>query len=341
MIKRLLFLSLFILLFSYHSGAQGNCTVPPVLTNFYNDDIGALTVQFMLSSTPDSDFIALPAVHYNEIAEGMAAIFNTSMPERDSVFDMYCIHWPYGVSICKGFIIAFDTSYAWTTAWQNVQTVTGNPAIDNIFSNHQLTVTSYNNWSFAQAVTVDASQVINYDALSDSLLMIPGISWCDPNALIGTAGYIEYTKSGTNRHYEFRCEWNDCFDGCDNSHTWKFDVDPNCNVTFAGSSDWWVFNYEPLPAPMNCNISTGLINHLNKDEVSIYPNPFTDQLNIRLSNNDKGVLKIRDLWGRIIFSKPITSVNSIIDLKGQPGGIYFIELQLDSRTVIKKVVKSS
>lgn len=322
-----------------NSNAQGNCTVSPVLTSFYQDDIGVLAVKYMLT-TADSDLIDLLPIYYNEVAKGMAAIFNSTLPQRDSVFDLYCTHWTWGISVCKAWMIAFDPSYSWTTAWQNSQTVTGNLVVDNLFSAHQLSVTSYNIWAGMHIVTVNSNHILNYDALMDSLVLISGISWAEADQAIGTAGYLDYNKAGNIRHYIFTYQWNDCTDGCDNSHTWKFDVDTDCNVTFAGTSDYWAIAYEPLPVPTgNCFI-TGVNSLDKKMECEIYPNPFSNEFNIKLPDYNKAEIKIYDLIGRPIISQKPVSENTAIDFKEQVTGIYIAEIFSDNKIFYQKIIKN-
>lgn len=333
----------FVVLFSY---AQGDCTVPAELTSFYSDDFNALAAQYMIAHA-DSDDITISSADYSEIAEGVAAIFNSSLPERDSVFDMYCVHWPFGISLCKEFLIFIDTSYAWTIPWQHTQTVTGNMAIDNIFSNHNLYVDTYYDWSFGDAVLVKSSVngMLNYDALIDSLVLVPGVVSGESNALIGTAGHIEYDKTGNVRHYSFFFEWNDCFDGCDNLHAWFFGVDDNCNVTFLGTYDWGAFQVLPLPTPLNCNITTGIGKRKTAEEISLYPNPVSEELFIRSDFPDEKLLSVEiyDGMGRKI--SVVTNVSGTgdeisADVHSLASGIYVVKIaDGKNNPVTKKFVK--
>jgi len=323
--KPTLLLLAFILCFgSAYSNGSGSCSISSNLVTYYEDDINALAVNYMLN-TADSDQISVPSNYFNEIAEGMSAIFNSSFPERDSIFDQYCVHWPWGISLGKSWMISFDTSYAWTHAWQNVQTVTGNATVDNLFAAHQLTVTNYYDWSGTHVALVSSTEFLNYDAFADSLLLIPGINWTEPDQIIGSAGTITYLNNGINRHYEFTFEWSDCFDGCDNSHTWKFDVDNSCNVNFTGTADWWVFNYLPLPTPLNCNISTGLANAGSNSDIRIFPDPFFDRLCVSTGSDEAMEMIIYDISSRKIteahFAQSLT-----MSTGNFPGGVYFYVL---------------
>ena len=64
----------------------------------------------------------------------------------------------------------------------------------------------------------------------------------------------------------------------------------------------------------------------------IYPNPTTGEFTI----NGSGVLDIRDVTGRQVFSSPVD--HSVIDLRGNPDGLYFLRLLEGEKNVVTKVL---
>jgi len=72
-----------------------------------------------------------------------------------------------------------------------------------------------------------------------------------------------------------------------------------------------------------------------KDSIKVYPNPFTDMLNISETENAKSIA-VTDLAGRLIktFEKP----ESVINLSDLKSGMYLITLYLKDGT--QKTVKS-
>ncbi len=76
---------------------------------------------------------------------------------------------------------------------------------------------------------------------------------------------------------------------------------------------------------------------LEKKEISVYPNPFGDVLNIRADENVSAI-RIYDLTGKLITSKSGSSIQSIVttDLKT---GVYLVEITAGSQTVTKRVIK--
>ena len=73
------------------------------------------------------------------------------------------------------------------------------------------------------------------------------------------------------------------------------------------------------------------------DNVKIYPNPFTDQ--IQIQTPDKGVLNISSMDGRMIRQIEISG-NRVLDLSEYASGIYLFSLQTRDELQTRKVVKN-
>src|SRR5678816_3439404 len=93
-----------------------SCIVPPLLASEYERDIRQLATNHLFQvQSPDTALVNIPQEYIDTISQGLAAIFNaTSLPERDTVFNLYCVHnhngWPYDYA---GFLVRVDTSYSW------------------------------------------------------------------------------------------------------------------------------------------------------------------------------------------------------------------------------------
>jgi len=76
-------------------------------------------------------------------------------------------------------------------------------------------------------------------------------------------------------------------------------------------------------------------NENNKTEISIYPNPVNDYLNI---NSDKKIsaISITDLTGKTLFEG--TNLNKI-DVNHLPKGLYLIKIKTDNSESIQKFIK--
>jgi hypothetical protein len=75
---------------------------------------------------------------------------------------------------------------------------------------------------------------------------------------------------------------------------------------------------------------------LLNNNLSIYPNPSSGIVYIRTSMNLKKVI-VRDILGVCVLETNLSHAPTRINLHEQPKGIYFVELLLDNRTIIKKL----
>ena len=83
----------------------------------------------------------------------------------------------------------------------------------------------------------------------------------------------------------------------------------------------------------------------NKNEISIYPNPVSDMLNIRyISNkpNEKINIEILSIDGKIMYNKPFELNNSTqsIHTGSWSRGIYLLRFNNGSEVISKKIIKN-
>lgn len=81
------------------------------------------------------------------------------------------------------------------------------------------------------------------------------------------------------------------------------------------------------------------IENFSPAELSIYPNPANDKLNVNLNSPIKnGMLEIRDLKGRIIKTFEIKS-NNVLEISNLNKGVYFITIKSDQQKTTKIFLK--
>ena len=78
-----------------------------------------------------------------------------------------------------------------------------------------------------------------------------------------------------------------------------------------------------------------------KNGVKIFPNPFTDNFNIKL-NNQQIIkdLKIMDLNGRLIKNIHPTESNGVYNLSSLKSGVYLLSIETDKGSFQKKLIKN-
>jgi hypothetical protein len=73
----------------------------------------------------------------------------------------------------------------------------------------------------------------------------------------------------------------------------------------------------------------------------VFPNPATEQLTIivgehyRMSNNE---CRILNTAGQLVYTSTINSQQSTIDVSNLASGIYFVQVVMDGKVSVKKVV---
>ncbi|MBP6721172.1 MAG: T9SS type A sorting domain-containing protein [Bacteroidia bacterium] len=336
--KRSLILPLLLLLTFFGAKAQvpSDCTVPPVLRQEYARDVINLAMTDMYgASSPDTAFVHVPATWTEPIWAGLAAIYNaTPLAERDSVFNLYCVHDQTSmIQTYQGYLIQIDTNFSWTQAWQNLTTLTGNAPLDAMLTRYDLELSQYFNWSFGQYALLQSDSLWNNRALIDSLETIQGIVYGEPDQIIGSAGKIQYSTIGNDRYYDFFFEWSDCFDGCDNYHVWHFKVLADCSVEYLGFDEWGIFGVLPLPAPLNCNISTGQLAANPTREFEVFPNPTSGKIRVEFADfhDERSVLILQDVNGRNLATFDGSNHAVEIDLSIYAAGIYNLVLTTDQK----------
>jgi Peptidase family M23/Secretion system C-terminal sorting domain len=70
------------------------------------------------------------------------------------------------------------------------------------------------------------------------------------------------------------------------------------------------------------------------EEISVYPNPSTRKITI--SGVQNGQIKVYDTLGRLVLESAFTSD---LDISGLLQGVYFISIQFDHQTIVRKVIK--
>ena len=75
----------------------------------------------------------------------------------------------------------------------------------------------------------------------------------------------------------------------------------------------------------------------NNYQISVYPNPTTDLINISIQSVDKSSLKIEliDLQGKRLYYQNINSNSKTLDLKQFAGSIYFLKIYTNENKFLK------
>lgn len=81
------------------------------------------------------------------------------------------------------------------------------------------------------------------------------------------------------------------------------------------------------------------INSNNVLQVSIFPNPTKDILNIQSPIELPKTIKLFEISGKLILDQPFDNISRSIDISKVPTGIYILKIGFDNKQITKKVVK--
>jgi hypothetical protein len=95
-------------------------------------------------------------------------------------------------------------------------------------------------------------------------------------------------------------------------------------------------NLIPLP---ELPVSTGMA-HINENNaISVYPNPFSNIINVERLDNGSANLSIQDVTGKVVREASNVS-NMSFDMSNMPSGVYFLRsTERDGSTSPYKLVK--
>ena len=87
-------------------------------------------------------------------------------------------------------------------------------------------------------------------------------------------------------------------------------------------------------------VPTSIINNDTKIKAEVFPNPFSENLSIKLEGNMLLNVRIHNNIGQLVFEKQINHNNiSTIDIKSLEKGIYFLQLQNGNENITRKIIK--
>lgn len=87
------------------------------------------------------------------------------------------------------------------------------------------------------------------------------------------------------------------------------------------------------------NATTDIDSYTN-DDLTIYPNPTQDVINITYTSNNVPLdMTIYDIYGRLMIEKKQCSSNCIIDLTNYPSGVYLLQINNNGLLSTQKIIK--
>ena len=106
----------------------------------------------------------------------------------------------------------------------------------------------------------------------------------------------------------------------------------NDNYIIAATNTQGVFRF----TLSNLNLSTGISDFDDINAIFPFPNPTSNQLNIKVDDKHIGTAYIvSDNLGKIVFSGILNNVNTLIEMESLPRGIYLLSIGENMKQTLK------
>jgi len=112
-----------------------------------------------------------------------------------------------------------------------------------------------------------------------------------------------------------------------------------CDDDFEGEVEDYLASFEP--PMMQSSMPKASSEALTTMNLSVYPNPTTDQLNLQLPyTSEQASFAIYNTVGKKVAEQPIVAALTTIDMSDKAPGIYLVVVKTDAHTFNKKVIKN-
>ena len=83
-----------------------------------------------------------------------------------------------------------------------------------------------------------------------------------------------------------------------------------------------------------------IINEILEENVSVYPNPVSTLLNVKVSEVHKGAkLELYNSLGMKVQSQALNNTSEVMYVDRLPSGMYFLNIKNENEITVKKIIK--
>lgn len=188
----------------------------------------------------DSTRTDIPTKLVDHLYNGLVHIVQSEAEGVDKISGEYEVH-ALQPSHPREVLIWSREKTSWMENWQAGQTETGQPRIDSLLHEFDLTLQEYNEYEHGTGETQQimarfrSDRPVNGYAIGSLFMQHDIISTAGPEGMIGPTDITVQFKDDHLR-YTFEYGWGDCPAGCINEHRWTYNVYKNGSVSFEGES---------------------------------------------------------------------------------------------------------
>lgn len=213
-----------------------DAVIPDSLRPAYQDDAVRLALRFLEAThSPARNSVEPPAALVRTLRDALTHVYLFEHAARDTVIEVLRIH-TFPNPPLHELIVGVDTTHAWVSEWRAGRRFTGQPSVDALLEQYQLSVREYYPWSFGHAVVLRAAAPLNMAALARRFVGIAGIRYAEPNGYMGDGNDIRARVQGSGWRLDYSLGAGDCPAGCTMRTTWSFLVDHAGTVSYLGRS---------------------------------------------------------------------------------------------------------
>lgn len=89
------------------------------------------------------------------------------------------------------------------------------------------------------------------------------------------------------------------------------------------------------------DVSTGIKEPVNQTDISVYPNPFNENIRLDFNNEELREIKIYNALGELIYNVQTSNISEELDLSHLINGVYFIQVNGENQNSTMRLVKNN
>lgn len=202
----------------------------------YSEDAVRLAIRHQLTGPgARHDNVDPPAALVESLRNALLRVYLFDHAARDVVVEQYDIH-TFPTPSVRELLVRIDPGASWTAAWRAGSTGTGNPDVDALIEEYDISVVRFYDWDIGQYVVLRTGRAVYVAALGRMLERIDGIIHAEENGVGGDGADIRARLQDGGWRLDYSFGFGDCPAGCIERHTWSFHVTEAGAVVFLGES---------------------------------------------------------------------------------------------------------
>lgn len=202
----------------------------------YADDAVRLAIRHLMTKDGVSHVaVEPPADLVESLHNALLRVYLLDHSARDAVVDRYRIH-TFPTPSTRELLVRIDPGIGWTAAWRDERTETGNPDVDALLEEFDMSVVRFYDWSIGEYVLLRTGRPVYAAALGQLFERIDGIMHAEENGVAGDGADIRARIQDGGWRLDYSIGFGDCPSGCIERHTWSFRVTEAGAVAFLGES---------------------------------------------------------------------------------------------------------